>query len=635
MSVADNYENSLKSLNNNKGTMYLSVINSEDAPMKPFKKLVTKRDWSINLFNMDIECSQPRKFGIFTNKVDFINKVDDIEKANPKIIFFKFNKPEYNLSNKDIEKSFPSVYHFNTKRVTNPLQPQYKFPEADPSPLEVPKFIKDSLDVKDISGASPQKKIYFIKKEALSEKLRSIEGSGPRIPYFRKNLGSIKYDYLDYSDVNQFIFKTKRHINALDPIYIFQKEGKEKPTFIGPVKNSKSNSKYPYYYKPSYNLKNDDIKGTNTDSINHIKKFRGKNFNLCVSDIPKTNAGSLKKGIITTRCINPLNPIYQYLGEKEEKERNNNIIGLKKKCDIMPLISDINIKKESENNKENNNNNELKKIDNSYNEKISISNNDYTKNKSIRIIKNICDKDKISGRLNKFKIHKFNINITNKEKEFKKSNSTMNLVNQNMKLEDIKGKTKKIIRFTPLLKSEKRELINNTNIDFDRTKFGKKPCPFYGYSHDPLLHSKENKARLDEIEKSKYEKEVSKKKYEQFIFNKQSNYIAEEYKKNPNENNLIFISENPSLIQSSHIIRKNIDDWCNLNHNKKNGLFNYKNKSFSMRHLCPRKKLYSEQMDSFLNINSIQKNIDDRSIYFDNSSQQINPSEYTKRALLD
>ena len=43
----------------------------------------------------------------------------------------------------------------------------------------------------------------------------------------------------------------------------------------------------------SFILKNDDIKGSNTDSINHIKKFRGKNFNLCVSDIPKTNAGSL------------------------------------------------------------------------------------------------------------------------------------------------------------------------------------------------------------------------------------------------------------------------------------------------------------------------------------------------------
>ena len=211
----------------------------------------------------------------------------------------------------------------------------------------------------------------------------------------------------------------------------------------------------------------------------------------------------------------------------------------------------------------------------------------------------------------------------------------MNLLNQNMKLEDIKGKTKKIIRFTPLLKSEKRELINNTKIDFDKTKFNKKPYPFYGYYHDPLLHSKDSKEHLDEIEKSKYEKEVNKKKYEQFIFNKETNYIAEEYKKNPNENNLIFISENPSLIESSHIIKKNIDDWYNLNHNKKNGLFHYKNKSFSMRHLGPRKKLYSEQLDSFLNINSIQKNIDERNKYFDNYSQLINPSEYTKRALLD
>ena len=626
------YEKSIKSINNNKGTMYLSVINSEDAPLRPFKKLFTKRDWSSNLYNLDIECSRPRKYSIFTNKVDFINKVDDIEKANPKKMFIKLKKPEYNLSNKDIEKSSPSVYHLKTKRVTNPLQPKYKFPESEQNPLENPKFIRDSIDVKDISGASPKKKIFFKKKETISEKLRSIEGAGPSIPYYRKKMGNIKYDYLDYSDVNQFVFKTKRHINALDPIYIFQKEGKEKPYFIGPINNLKAYSKYPYYYKPSYNLKNDDIKGSNADSINHIKKFKGNNFDLNISDIPKTNAGSLKKGITTVRCINPLNPKYQYLGEKEEKERNNDLYSLKKKCNIMPLITDINIEKENEKNKEHN---ELKQSGKNNNENISVNNNDGKINRSVRIIKNISDKDKLNKELNIFKIHKFNFNLNKKEKEFKKSNSSMNLLNQNMKLEDIKGKTKKFIRFTPLLNSEKIELINNTNMDLIRKKFGKKPYPFYGYFHEPLLLSRDSKEHFQEIEKSKYEKELNKKKYEQFIFNKESSYLVEEYKKNPNENNLVFISDNPNLIQNNNLIKKNIDEWYNFNQNKKNGLFNYKNKSFSMRHLGIRKKLYPEQLDSFLNINSIKKNIDERNKYFDDSSQQINPSDYSKRALLD
>ena len=87
MSVADNFDNSIPTLNRS-NTMYLSSINSKDVKMRPFKKLYTLRDWSTNTYNLDIESSMPRSFGIFTNKVDFINKVDDIEKTSPKILNF-------------------------------------------------------------------------------------------------------------------------------------------------------------------------------------------------------------------------------------------------------------------------------------------------------------------------------------------------------------------------------------------------------------------------------------------------------------------------------------------------------------------------------------------------------------------
>ena len=408
MSVVNNIndiDNSQKLLNR-KDTMYLSVINSQDAKLLPFKKLYTKRDWSSNLYNLDIECSQPRKFGIFTNKVDFINKLDDIEKAKPKVLFSKLNKPEFNLTNKDIEKSSPSVSHFKTNRVTNPLQPKYKFPEVTPHPIEIPKFIRDSIDIKDISGASPKKRINNLKKESLTEKLNSIEGSHPLVPYYRKNLGNIKYDYMDYSDLILQKFKTKRNVNILDPIYIFKKEGEEKSNFYGPIKKSKPESKYPYYYRPSLNLKIDDIKGTNPGSINYIKKFTGKNFEINVSDIPKTNAGSLKKGITTSRCLNPLVPEYQYLGEKEEKlSQNTNIIRLRKKQNSMPLISNNN--DEKENTLDNKNDSILEKIN---------KNNEI--NKADEEAKNKNDnfgKTKLFDRFSKFKINRFNINIIKRE----------------------------------------------------------------------------------------------------------------------------------------------------------------------------------------------------------------------------
>ena len=43
----------------------------------------TNRDWSLNLYNLDIEGSSPRKFGIIANKIDFTNQNKDIEKSFP------------------------------------------------------------------------------------------------------------------------------------------------------------------------------------------------------------------------------------------------------------------------------------------------------------------------------------------------------------------------------------------------------------------------------------------------------------------------------------------------------------------------------------------------------------------------
>jgi hypothetical protein len=248
MSVADNFDYSIGTLNR-KNTMYLSVINSQDAVSRPIKKLYTQRDWSTNLYNLDIECSHPRKFGIFSNKVDFINKVDDIERANPKILYYPFKKEEYNLTNRDIEKSYPSAVHFKTKRVTNPLQPKYKFFEGEDYPPEVPRFIRDSIDIKDIPGACPKKRIFTMRRESMNDKLKSIDGAQSHIPYFRKSVGNSKYDYLNYSDVNNFIFKTKRHNHPLDPIYIRKEEDGKSFYIYGPIDKSKPETQYPYYYK--------------------------------------------------------------------------------------------------------------------------------------------------------------------------------------------------------------------------------------------------------------------------------------------------------------------------------------------------------------------------------------------------
>jgi hypothetical protein len=167
--------------------MFLSTIGPKDFPMRKFKKLDTSRDWSINLYNLDIEGSSPRRFGALNQKIDFTNKNDDIERSWPKQLHVGLNKPEYNLRNDDIEKSSPQCVEIKTTRHTNPLEPKYKLASTEDYPPEIPKFIRDQIDVKDIEGAQPTKKISL---NILSDPLKKddIKDSWPKKPYVRKKV---------------------------------------------------------------------------------------------------------------------------------------------------------------------------------------------------------------------------------------------------------------------------------------------------------------------------------------------------------------------------------------------------------------------------------------------------------------
>ena len=97
----------------------LSEINDKS---RPFKKLSTNRDWSLNLYNLDIEGACPRKFSYFLNKANFINKNNDIEKSSPKQYYKFTNKVSFNLTNDDIELSKPQCNKYLSNRHTNPLK---------------------------------------------------------------------------------------------------------------------------------------------------------------------------------------------------------------------------------------------------------------------------------------------------------------------------------------------------------------------------------------------------------------------------------------------------------------------------------------------------------------------------------
>ncbi len=297
---------------NRKDLMFLSTVNNNDHPLRKFKQLHTNRNWSLNLYNLDIEGSSPRKFGAFNQKTDFINKNDDIEKAFPKQLHIGLNKPEYNLLNSDIEYSQPNCVTCKIKRHLNPLEPKYTFSKCPEFPPYEPKFIRDNINVKDVEGAKPRKVISH-KQIRDSLKNDDVKDSWPRKPYIRKT----KYEFMDYRDVTN-TEHSNRNTNPLNPFYTMNFIDGTKVKF-GPIEKNRPLARSNYLYKEPFNMKVDDIEGTNVGSKNKYKKFVGYNYCYNIADIKGTQTGSLLKGIVTTRKTNPLWPKYKYLGEEELK----------------------------------------------------------------------------------------------------------------------------------------------------------------------------------------------------------------------------------------------------------------------------------------------------------------------------
>ena len=545
MSVADNFDYSIPSIPKG-NTMYLSTINKNDAIIRPFKKMVTQRDWSANLYNLDIESSMPRRFGVFTNKVDFINKVDDIDRTNPKILHYPLNKPEYNLTNKDIEKSSPQMNYLKTKRSTNPLEPKYNLPKVEEYPPQIPKFIRDSIDIKDIYGTKPQKYFKWKPRETFPINNYDIEGSKTKEAYVRKNLGSMKYDYIDYSDLTRDIFKSKRNTNPLDPIYGFKKN--EEIFKYGPIEYSKPHTQYPFFYQPALNMKLDDIKGTNIGSKNKINKFNGNNFNLTTQDIKGCNVGSLKKGIVTKRCTNPLMPKYQFLGSKEIQGFKNGEFSKKNRARSVIINSNKNIVINQKNKEE-------------------IKNENNTNINEPKMVK-IIDIDKEPNN--------------NNYEEQKNGNG---------------------------MQPEMEGGCFNNTINFEKNFFGKKPDPNFAFSHDPYVQSSENPEKLKEIEKMKKIQFTMSKTSGNGFFNVKNRINGNnmtQYKNNPNLSNFNQTQKiNKTNNNYGGTMSNNLGDAGKLNlEGNNNGADTRYNDIYKMNRTSfgfgPIKKTYEEKLDHFM-----------------------------------
>ena len=128
------------------------------------------------------------------------------------------DKPEYNLTNTDIDGTKPQILKFLTKReASNPLNPVYKLPSFTVVPPEPPRFIRDAMKIDDIEGSKPKVEKQFAPRDTLN--CFDIQGSFGKAPYVRKEKGVFTYDNLSYDDVTKRTWQSRRHTNPLDPSY--------------------------------------------------------------------------------------------------------------------------------------------------------------------------------------------------------------------------------------------------------------------------------------------------------------------------------------------------------------------------------------------------------------------------------
>ena len=304
-----------------KDTMYLSSLNSNDFPIRKFRQMPSKREWSLNLYNLDIQGSSPRKFGLLTKKIDFTNNNKDIEKSSPSQLFKKVI-PNYSLSCKDIQGATPHHLKSHIVRCTNPLNPKYNLPKTETTKQEEnidnnkkPKFIKDNLKIDDIEGSRPKKIGNFFLRNNMNKD--DIKGSFPRQRYVRKEF----FNSIDYSDIQKIKHKRKKDLNPLNPVYNWNYSINNVNYNVGPIEKNQPKPFSDIKYKFPYNLSNEDIEGSKPGSKNKFRIFKGSNSCLNIGDINGAIHGSLLKGIKTKRNLNPLTPNYRYLGEEELKSQ--------------------------------------------------------------------------------------------------------------------------------------------------------------------------------------------------------------------------------------------------------------------------------------------------------------------------
>ena len=243
------------------------------------------------------------------------------------MLHFGLDKPEYNLTNKDIKGSEPCVNSFKSVRAedpSNPLNPRYKLQSFEYVQPQPNKFIRDQMVIDDIPGTRSKPPTDKPVKDIMN--IRDIECTQSRE---RTKHRSGSYSNMDYRDVTAKHWETKRSVNPIVPEYVVR-DSIQDGDFMK-ITSTSLNSTYgkikgnnpcalPNPITGVRNLETKDMRGAQADTkrlgaFTHYQRradqIRAVGRN---DDVDGSKTGTVLKGIVTTRATNPLMPDYQMPG---------------------------------------------------------------------------------------------------------------------------------------------------------------------------------------------------------------------------------------------------------------------------------------------------------------------------------
>jgi hypothetical protein len=269
----------------------------------------------------DIRGAQPQpRMGRWTHNRPDLFAVDDIEKAAPggtKLL----NKPCTINKVDDIDGARPSRRTFRTNRHVNPMDPVYQLPSTKERAITPPRFLRDSMDVSDIGGTKPRESRGGDRPN-LSLDVSDIPGARHRVKEMPPPRDILNAKLVDKPSVQRH-FRSSRVTNPLDPVHVIHGAVVEPDPLSRPTQR-KVMHEADGSERGVLSLRTRDIPGAQPGwkpphkGAAAIPEDKRRDFRdvTRVSDIHGAQAGTVKKGITTTRVTDPNDRIYPTLDGK-------------------------------------------------------------------------------------------------------------------------------------------------------------------------------------------------------------------------------------------------------------------------------------------------------------------------------